>query len=335
MADVQALFEKFHHNIRTYYEINDTLREKKDIIVRRVKAHLAKNGRPTCQEYLQGSYKMKVGICALEGAEFDIDVGLRFSFDDAKYTATEVRKWVFEAVDGHTEDVDQKGPCVRVTYKDGYHVDLVTYAWWDDALRNEQHRLAHRDDGWKPADPPKLVQWVKDARSPFADTKDSATQTDQFRRVVRYLKRWNDLAIRGESPDKPSGLALVLVAKKHLPVPERTWAGVPDDRRAVQRIADAAANTIGRISANKPTHEYEDMFGRLSNAAMTRLKDRFGKLRDAVVDAGNASDPKVACKRLREVFGDDFPCPDEPKRDGETALRTKAPAVVPSSSSAA
>ena len=52
---------------RTYYEINDELREKKDIIVRRVKAYLAKNGLPTCQEFLQGSYKMKVGICALKG----------------------------------------------------------------------------------------------------------------------------------------------------------------------------------------------------------------------------------------------------------------------------
>ena len=145
---------------------------------------------------------------------------------------------------------------------------------------------------------------------------------------------FRSLAIRGESPDKPSGLALVLLAKTHLSVPELTWTGVSDDRRAVQRVADAAANTIGRISANKPTPEYEDMFGRLSDAAMTRLKERFGRLRDAVVEAGNASDPKVACKRLREAFGDDFPCPDETKREEETALRTKAPAVVPSSSSA-
>lgn len=335
MADVQALFERFHQNIRTYYEINDTLREKKEIIVRRVKAHLAKNNRPGCQEYLQGSYKMKVGICALDGAEFDIDVGLRFSFDESKYTAKEVRDWVFEAVDGHTESVDPKGPCIRVTYKDGFHVDLVSYAWWDDALGIEQHRLAHRDDGWKPADPPRLVRWVKDARVPFADAKDTATQTDQFRRVVRYLKRWNDRAIRGESPDKPSGLALVLLAAKHLPSPAITWTGAVDDRLAVERVARAAAATLGRITALKPTPEYEDMFGRLTDQAMEDFKARFGALRDALVDAGNATDPQVACKRLRDVFGGDFPCPDVQKQAGETAMRTSAPAIVPSSSSAA
>src|SRR5690348_1726742 len=103
MADVQALFERVHQNVRTYYEINDELREKKDIIVRRVKDHLKKNGRPTCDEYLQGSYKMKVGICALAESEYDIDVGLRFSFDESKYSPEEVRRWVFDAVDGHTE----------------------------------------------------------------------------------------------------------------------------------------------------------------------------------------------------------------------------------------
>ena len=40
MADVQALFEAFHKKIRTYYEINDELREKKDIIVKRINNHV-------------------------------------------------------------------------------------------------------------------------------------------------------------------------------------------------------------------------------------------------------------------------------------------------------
>jgi hypothetical protein len=335
MADVQALFERFHQDIRTYYEINDELREKKDIIVDRVKAHLAKHGRPGCTPYLQGSYKMKVGILALDGAEYDIDVGLRFNFDASERTAAEVRRWVFEAVDGHTEDVEPRGPCIRVTYADDYHVDLVCYAHWDDALGATQYRLAHKTRGWVPADPPKLVEHVRNARAPFEDTDDAATRTDQFRRVVRYLKRWNDHTFDGPADDKPTGLALLLLAEKHLTTPATTlFEGAPDDRAAVERVARAAAATVGRIQATKPTPEYEDMFGRISEDGIVALKSRFGVLRDALVAAIRAETEAEACKELKKVFGEDFPCPDAGQARKQTAMRTAAPAIVPSSSSA-
>jgi hypothetical protein len=334
MANVQAQFEQFHKQIRTYYEINETLRDKKDIIVRRVKKHLEENNRPQYTEFIQGSYKMKVGVCAVDGLEYDIDVGLRFSFDESKHTPATVRGWVFEAVDGHTETVEQKPSCIRVTYADGYHVDLVPYAWWDDHNDQEQYRLAHESNGWRPADPPALVQHVQDARKPFADTKDIATQTDQFRRVVRYLKRWNDRAMPFESKDKPSGIALVLLTEQLLKSPKTNWDGISDDRAALEQVAQAAENNVGRISIAKPTPEHEDLFGGISAKGMTDLKRRFGELCKALVDSKNASDVPTACKRLREVFGDDFPCPDPDGGKQEEARKTSAPAVISSASSA-
>lgn len=334
MANVQGQFELFHKTIRTYYEINETLREKKDIIVRRIKAHLEKNKRPQCTEFIQGSYKMKVGICAVEGLQYDIDVGLRFSFDESEYEPTTVRAWVFEAVDGHTEEVTEKPSCIRVAYADGYHVDLVAYAWWDDERDQEQYRLAHESNDWKAADPPGLVQHVRDARKPFADTSDAATQTDQFRRVARYLKRWNDLAMPFESKEKPSGIALVLLLEEHLKTPKTAWDGTSDDRAALEQVAEAAENTVGRISITKPTPEYEDLFGSVSEKGMTELKERFGELRRALVDAKNASDVHAACKRLKQVLGEDFPCPDSDDGKNETAKKTSAPAVISSATSA-
>jgi hypothetical protein len=334
MANVQVEFEQFHKQIRTYYEINETLRDKKDIIVRRVRKHLEKNNLPLCVEFIQGSYKMKVGICAVAGLEYDIDVGLRFSFDQSKYTPTTVRSWVFDAVEDHTEAVEQKPSCIRVTYADGYHVDLVAYAWWDDDSDHEQYRLAHESKGWRPADPPALVEHVNNARKPFADTKDVATQTDQFRRIVRYLKRWNDRAMPFESKNKPSGIALVLLAERHLNSPRTTWDGTSDDGAALEQVAQAAELTVGRISITKPTPEHEDLFGGMSEQGMTDLKKRFGELRKALVDARNTSDVQTACKRLREVLGDDFPCPDPNAKKKEEARKTAAPAVISSASSA-
>jgi hypothetical protein len=329
MANVQKQFEQFHYAIRMDYEHSSTLREKRDIILNRIRKHLADNKRPAFAELLQGSYKMKTGVIPIEDLEYDIDVGLRFSFKENDFTAEDVRKWVFEAVDGHTQKVVEKGPCIRVTYSDGYHVDLVSYACWDDVAGITQYRLAHKDNGWVPADPPALLDFVKEAREPYSDTKDTSTQTDQFRRCVRYLRRWDDKASPEVSNEKPTGLAFVLLSVKHL-VPRTFLAGGPDDRSALYELAWAAANTIGRISAYKPTPQYEDMFGRISKNGMEALKGRFASLCNALTRADNELDPVDACEILREQFGDDFPVP----APEDTATKTAAPAVTVSSSSA-
>src|SRR5439155_11546670 len=97
MARVQRQFEKFHEVIRTDYEMNTTLREKRDIIVERVLKHLVEKQRPGFELLLQGSYKMKTGVVPIGDLEFDIDVGLRFKTSSREYGATTVRAWVLEA----------------------------------------------------------------------------------------------------------------------------------------------------------------------------------------------------------------------------------------------
>lgn len=327
MANVQKQFEEFHKAIRIDYDLSQPLRDKRDIIVKRIKDHLAEKKRPGFEKLDQGSYAFMTGIAPVEGLQYDIDVALRFEIKPTEYTAVQVRKWVFEAVDGHTEDVEDRGPCVRVTYaKKDYHVDLVSYAW---NKPNETYKLAHKDSGWRDADPPKLITFVEEKRKPYKDTQDDATKTDQFRRVVRDLKRWNDVAIPKESEDKPTGLALVLLCAQHLK-PTLTAAGKSDDLKALLLVATAAANTVGRIVLKKPTPEYDDVMAKLSNKAMDELKSRFAELAQVLEKAGKEPDPVVACKLLRKVFGEDFPVPVAE----ETAKRTAAPAIVPSSTSA-
>lgn len=327
MADMQRAFEQFHDTIRTDYEMNATLIEKREIILERIRRYLTANHLPGFDELLQGSYRMKTGVVPLPGLEYDIDVGLRFAVTPAQYAAETVRAWVLAAVADHTLKIESKGPCIRVTYVDGYHVDLVVYAYQKDAWGREQFWLGHRDNGWRDADPPGLLAHVKTARAPFAGTNDAKTGTDQFRRIVRYLRRWNDVQLLVSSDGKPTGLAFVLLAAQRLQ-PRRTWSGAADDRQALEAFAASAAATVGRIVAQKPTPEYEDMFGRLSDQDMDALKVRFGLLTQALHAANETKDLAVASTILRRVFGDDFPVlmPE--------AKVTAGPAIVPSSSSA-
>jgi hypothetical protein len=254
---------------------------------------------------------------------------MRFSFSETEHTAAEVRQWIFEAVDGHTEKVADKGPCTRVTYADGYHVDLVTYAVWDDAFGITQFRLAHKKNGWRPADPPKLLEHVEGAMKPYAGTEDSATSTNQFRRTVRYMRRWYDEAIPKESDAKPTGLAYVLAAAQHLR-PTKTWNGKPNDLLAVQNFATVLSLLPGRIVIRKPTPEYDDLFAKLSETDMNDFKARLSALALDLGAAGRETDPVKACKLAKKHFGRDFPVP-EPE---DTAKKTAAPAIVTSSSSA-
>lgn len=331
MADVQKQFEEFHTTIRVDYEMSRELREKRDIVVGRIKKYLSDHGLPTCEELLQGSYKMKTGVKPIEELEYDIDVGLRFGFRDTEHDAQTVRDWVLAAVKEHTNRVEDRGPCIRVVYEAGYHLDLVTYAVWTDEVGKEQYRLAHKSKGWRPADPPALLEYVATHRKQnFSNTVDNETKTDQFRRCVRAIRRWNDVCLPFETDAKPTGLALVLLAIQRR-LPKRVFLDErSDDRAALATFTRSIANTLGRVTANKPTPEYEEMFGRLKPGDMDAFKSRMSALADALDLAGSEVDPVKASETLRAVFGADFPVPTKE----DTAQRTRAPAIVRSSSSA-
>ncbi|HBW22533.1 MAG: hypothetical protein A2X28_02800 [Elusimicrobia bacterium GWA2_56_46] len=327
MANVQKQFEEFHNKIRV--DDYDSLREKRDIVLKRLRKHLKENKRPGFDELLQGSYAMGVGITPIKELEYDMDIGLRFEINYQDYNAAEISKWVYEGVEDHTDKVEQKGPCIRVTYaQGGYHLDLVCYAWEKNS-NSGIFKLAHKTKGWKPADPPGLLEFVEKTRKPFDIAKDSATQTDQFRRSVRYLKRWNDEAIPRESDTKPTGLSFILLCAEHLS-PTVAASGQSDDLTALRNFALLMANTTGRLVAKKPTPEYEDILAKLPDAEMNALKSRFESLVKILGNAAKETDPIKACELLQTVFGKDFPVPTAE----ETAARTSAPAIITSSSSA-
>ena len=329
MADVQSQFEQFHEIIRIDFEMGEELRGKRDRVVDRIKNYLRSIGMTQPRLLLQGSYIMKTGVKPIADLEYDIDIGLRFDVHEEDYSASTVRSWVYEAVKNHTQRIEDKGPCIRVVYQKGYHLDLVSYAVWEQEEK-EEFRLAHKTKGWRPADPPGLLEYVKNGRQRFADTEDAATKTDQFRRCIRCLRRWNDVCFPFEHPIKPCGLALVLLGIQRSLNKTLFLDGHSDDRRALESFTRSLAQTDGRLVASKPTPEYEDLFASLSDVEMDALKYRFGELADALQAAGEQIDPVAACEKLQDVFGDDFPIP----APEETAHRTQAPAIVTSSSSA-
>ena len=309
MADVQKHFEDFHKKIRMDYETNKELADKRDIIINKIKKYLEGNEKPSLKVLLQGSYIMKTGVKPIDDLECDIDVGLRFYIDKSEYAAKEVRSWVYNAVKEHTNDVSEKGPCIRVRYEKGHHIDLVIYAVQKNGSDEVCH-LAHKDKGWRPSDPPKLLDHVYAINEIYEGTEDGLTSTTQFRRVVRCLKRWDDEAMPYESDSKPAGLAYTLLAGEYSTGPHKNGED-SDDSSMLCQIAEKVSNLSGRIQIFKPTPEYEDLFAKLSESEMKTLKQRFKDLKDAIGEARGAKSIKKACQILKKQFGRDFPVPED------------------------
>ena len=310
MADVQKYFEQFHKEIRMDYDLNKTLAEKRDIILDRIKNYLKEDKKPLFQSMLQGSYITKTGVKPIEELDYDIDVGLRFDIHENNYAASDVREWLHNATKEHTEKVESKGPCTRVIYKDGYHVDLVAYAVYKNNLGSEIHKLAHKQNGWRDANPIGLLDFFEKVIANYEETEDSATKTNQFRRVVRYIRRWDDEFMPVESDAKPSGLAWILLINRTLGA-KVINNGTPDDLAALVRICNSVSLTTGRISIKKPTPEFEDLFAKISDADMEKLKNRFNNLLNVLHQAQNEPSEKKACQLLKKQFGRDFPVPEE------------------------
>ena len=273
---------------------------------------------------------MKTGVKPIGDLEFDIDVGLRFETDASSFDAGTVRGWVLEAVEGHTKKIDNKQSCIRVCYSDGYHVDLVSYVRNYDASLTEPLRLGTKSNEWREASPQALIEHILRLRRPFDSSEDGTTKTDQFKRIIRYLRRWDDTAMPRESKSKPTGLAFVLLVGGSLLGPRIFPDGTPDDRSAMEVVATLLAASPGRLVSRKPTPEYEDLLSRLSDDDMNALKQRLGHLASVLREADAETDPVKACQKLRVEFGPDFPVPDPE----EGARRTAAPAIVPSTSAA-
>lgn len=352
MAKVQKQFDQFDEAIRLKrFEENEILREKRDIIRKKLDERLPgvfeTHGEtcPTYHYYDQGSYEMGTGIKPLDG-DFDIDQGMYFEVGTDLYPDPVVLKQrVHEALDGHTDKVSIRRPCVTAFYhRDGesvYHVDLAIYSHRDHNVQGKD--LLAR--GKEHSAPEHRVWDVSDPQGLTAEIERRFTGDDvraQFRRNVRALKRWKDVTFAGEGNAAPRGIALTVAAYHDLtPTYADPLTGKPDDLGALRQLVGTmlarfhttynweTGEWARRIEIKLPVEPYSDLCARMTDKQMEEFEDKLKTLQEALDAAHSEVDPVEACKKLQTVFGDDFPVPDP-----EDTGKRHGPAIVSSSSSA-
>jgi hypothetical protein len=334
---VQKQFEDFHSAI-CFDEDNEkaTLREKRDIIIKALRDNLD-DDVPSFVNFNQGSYSMHTGVVPLDD-NFDIGVGLIFDCTQDKYPDPVVlKKKVRKAVDTNFRTVVIRRPCVTVNYISGgevaYHVDLAIYTTGDDGklyLAKGKENSAEEHRIWEVSDPKELTKLVCGA---FETSEELA----QYRRCIRYLKRWRQWQFSG--PGAPLSIALTVAALRWF-TPNFGTSGKPVDLLAMLDWVEAMLSNFTyeyrqddgihlRLKVMLPVEPYNDLMAKRTAAQMQYFKEKLEALRYALHKAYDEDLPEDACKHLKKQFGDDFKVPE--KADTAKAV---AAAVISTGNSA-
>lgn len=323
MANLQRQFDIFHKRIRLNLEENQTLREKREIVCGKLIDRLpyifdaAGEECPRFEIRDQGSYKMGTAVYPLD-RDFDIDLGMFFQIDPKAYDPVGLKRVVHSALAGHTRKVQIRRPCVTVQYQRAgqptYHVDIAVYS---DGSRSRDRipRLAMGKErsrkelcGWEPSDPAGLTSEIL---SSYA-----GEDLTQFRRVVRYLKRWKDVNFSARGNGAPRGIALTVACHQHFE-PAYFRDNTADDLTALIQVIDGMLESFTRrgrsgsvrydVRIELPVEPYADLCERMTDLQKLHFCNQLATLLDVLDTVDRGRSQLKACQRLRRVFGNHFP----------------------------
>lgn len=309
MANCNKLFLDYNENLRVPSNKIEQLQKSKDHLRKKIKKHFKEHHPDYKPEfYIQGSYKMKTMILTKDD-QCDLDDGVYFLREEG-VSGTTLQKWLKEAVENATDSnpVHRK-KCVRVLYKNDYHIDFPVYYFPED----KQHpQLAVKDESLEESDPKELVEW-------YSAQKD---EKGQLNRIVKYLKGWGD-NIREKMP---SGLAMTILAATNIEFDERDDIALKD---TLKNILDSLNHNFECVMPVVPN---DDLFENYEDDK----KDRFlQNLKDFVEDSETAVNEERnqlrSSKLWRKHLGDKFPLGEDEDTDKKEALLNKLTSSILSS----
>jgi hypothetical protein len=344
MANLQKYFKDFHDKIKLEYDDNKELRDKRDELIDFLKENMPEEAC-SFETFNQGSYSMFTGVKPIDNGDYDIDVALLFylSKDDYSNPIT-VKNWVYDSLSAGYDDVEMKKPCVTVKFESDerkYHVDFAVFAVnnpdGNTYLARGKQFSTSENRCWEHSDPEKLVTDIKAFPS---DSQDR----EQFRRVVRYMKRWKDNKFKGQV-NRPSGIGLTVAGLSHFQANYtqdffanngRTYKDLEAVETFVQNMLNSFVQVLNddlewedRLRVYLPTPPYNDIYGKMTGNQMADFKGKLECLLDKLQKANAETDPVAACKLIAEEFGDDYPIPE-----ASATAQKRGPSIIIDNSSA-
>lgn len=329
---VQSQFIQFNEKIflkKTDSRLQE-VRDKRESINKAVIAKFKEKEWGEATTFLQGSYATDLAIVPLDG-DYDIDVVVSIPSDTAPESPIAPKKEILSILQNRgLSGASIKRPCVTAQYisdgKPKYHIDYPVYRCSGDQyeLAWGKPTSADKDKKWSIGDPKGLVDWINYSNL-------DADEKRQYKRLVRYLKRWRDLRY-STSEIKPYSVGLTILVRSYF-ADAFSDDGEADDLealiRTIEKIIDSSCfRPLGDskydLVVNLPTLPYVDVFKDHGSGMGTRLYNRLSQLKKRLLVAQSKTTTSAASKILCEdyVFGSDFPLPDGDGNDNGSKGRS-------------
>lgn len=316
---LQSKFKKFDEKIyitRTSDEYKNA-REKDDSITKAIKEKFKENGYPVQEDFIQGSLATRTTIKE-KGKDFDIDRAIVIKEDDAPKDPIIPKQVVFDILEARGfQNAKIKKPCVTADYKnEDLHIDIPIYS--KSALGYYKLAVGKRNSSdenkeWAESDPRGLIDWVNnsDNYGSYADEK-----LYQFKRIVRYIKRWRNITFHENVCRKIFSIGLTVMLKEKFQ-PSIDEEGLANDLKAlkhtIDQILDYSTYFVSQpenqwlVEVKLPVSPYRDIFTGSSLNTGTQLRTKLNSLRNTLQQVIDEKDESQQCTLLRSVFGEDFP----------------------------
>ncbi len=312
MADIQVAFLDYHNQIKLgTYDENQTLRDKRDLLIDELRRFLSQEKVPDTEKSLtfskidQGSYSMHTGVKP-SGEDYDIDVGVIFDINIDEYDSKSLKKLVRDKLaQQYNRTVSYNRPCISISYAAGYHVDLPVYAKNGGNLHIAWGKEHSSEHVWYPSDPEGLKQWVN-------NVSGDGEHRAQFRRCVRYLKRWKSNSFLSVGNVAPPSIGLTIQARNGFVYTHEDDLScligiakcIRDSFTSSFSLSDMETYMVTNVPL--PVVPYKNVYYKMTEKQLDNFYYKIDELIEALEAAHSEESLAESSKILNKVFGD-FP----------------------------
>ncbi len=347
---LQKQFKKFDKEIYLSNKSDDyqDARTKEHSILSEIKKQFKEKGFSVIEDFRQGSFSTNTAIRKLRG-DFDVDRAIVIRKCDSPSDPLECKQKVYDILENRGfRNHKIKTPCITADYASkNLHIDYAIYQK-DDYGRYEiglgKPSSNTENKKWELSEIKEFQNWINGSSNETGRRNLTNEEKAQFKRLVRYLKRWRDLKIPEANQKYFYSIGLTIMIKESF-IPSIEDNSLENDLESLIQTVEYLLEqknyftTWGdnkyNIQVNIPFAPGVDVFRKHGKTQGTVFRNALKNLLEKLKKASDEGTLKKQCEILQGVFGDDFEIVDDLKVSNEShsiekVVSASAGVVVPS-----